>query len=103
MFHGLFIIFILSYSVHSEIVQFTTGLNKVGAFMETARMAPEEFRSLFTYQRKSLTFTSIRSLYKVEYSIEGSNDRRLERGAIYCLEAFLADCEGIFIFSLITF
>lgn len=74
MFHELFIIFILIYSVHSEIVQFTTDLNKVGAFMEIARMA------LFTYQKKSHLPQS--DHYKIEYSIEGSNYRRLERGAI---------------------
>ncbi|XP_069105066.1 uncharacterized protein [Argopecten irradians] len=82
------------YKVQSEITQFKDGLNKVGCFLDAVLLAPSALMSLFVRQNKKLRFTDLRSLYTVNWSPEGSNHRALEQQAIYCLEAFLADCEG---------
>lgn len=82
--------------MQSEIVQFQAGLNKVGRFLDIVRLAPNELKPLFVTGERKLTFTVLRRLYDVQFSPEGSNLRTLEEKALYCLEAYLADCSGEF-------
>ncbi|XP_069109305.1 G2/M phase-specific E3 ubiquitin-protein ligase-like isoform X2 [Argopecten irradians] len=82
------------YNVNSEMEQFKRGLNKVGLFLTTVQMAPETLKSLFVFAEEPLSFVKLRQMYRINYSPEGSNDRRQENTAVYCLEAFLADTEG---------
>ena len=79
--------------MQSEIVQFRNGLN-LGGFIDTIQLAKDEMKTLFVACGKPLSFREMRSLYKVNWSAEGSNDRVKEQKAFYCLEAFLADCAG---------
>ncbi|XP_033759569.1 G2/M phase-specific E3 ubiquitin-protein ligase-like [Pecten maximus] len=85
---------LLHFRVQSEFVQFRNGLNKVGRLLDAVQLAPKSFLQLFTQTSKALRFRDIRELYKVNWSPDGSNNKRQEEQALYCLEAFLADSEG---------
>ncbi|XP_053372916.1 G2/M phase-specific E3 ubiquitin-protein ligase-like [Mercenaria mercenaria] len=79
---------------HAEITQFVNGLDKVGSLHKEILHAPEAFSSLFVHQAVHLKFDTFRLLYEVNFSPEGSNNRRLEKDTVYCLEAFLIECDG---------
>ncbi|KAK3107115.1 hypothetical protein FSP39_007522, partial [Pinctada imbricata] len=83
------------YRVHREITQFLTGLNVNGLCDAFALSSiPREILQLFIPDQKKMTFMNMRGLYDIQFSEEGSNDRKRENDVIYCLEAFLSDCEA---------
>lgn len=69
-------------------------MNKVGGFLDALKLAPEVMQSLFVNKEEPLRFRTMRDMYTIDWSPEGSNNHALEKKAVYCLEAFLADCEG---------
>ncbi|XP_053379941.1 G2/M phase-specific E3 ubiquitin-protein ligase-like [Mercenaria mercenaria] len=85
---------ILYYRFHAEITQFVNGLDKVGLLHKEILHAPEAFSSLFVHQAVHLKFDTFRLLYEVNFSPEGSNNRRLEKDTVYFLEVFLIECDG---------
>ncbi|XP_061191725.1 uncharacterized protein LOC133199956 [Saccostrea echinata] len=83
------------YRVHSEISQFTDGLDQVGNFAKAIAKAPEALECLSVAGKSSrLMFGGLRKLYDIEFSPAGSNNRRKEDEVIYCFEAMCADCEA---------
>ncbi|XP_053402315.1 uncharacterized protein LOC128546033 [Mercenaria mercenaria] len=78
---------------HAEINQFVNGLDKVASLHKEILHPPEAFSSLFVHQAVHLKFDTFRLLYEVNFSPEGSNNRRLEKDTVYCLEAFLIECD----------
>lgn len=79
---------------HAEISQFRNGLYAVGSLYQEMIRTPDEFSRLFVHQNVNLKFDTFRSLYQLNFSPDGSNNRRLERDTVYCLEAFLMECDG---------
>ena len=69
-------------------------MDHVGEFSEAIRKSPDALRCLFVSESSPLTFGDLRKLYFIDFSPDGSNDRRKEDSVIYCFEAFCADCEG---------
>ncbi|MES9879960.1 MAG: hypothetical protein ABW185_03670 [Sedimenticola sp.] len=77
--------------------QFVRGMDEVGSFHQTITKHADLLEPLFVSQTEgALTFARLRELFKYDFSDEGSNYRRAENNAVYCLESFLADCEGMF-------
>lgn len=79
---------------HAEITQYVNGLDAVGSLYQEMLRTPEAFSRLFVHQTLNLKFDAFRSLYQLNFSPEGSNNRKLEMDTVYCLEAFLMDCDG---------
>lgn len=82
--------------MQSEITQFKNGLNSINGFFDAVMMAPDATQNLFVDDNSKVTFHVLKRIYRIDFSPESSNNRRNEDNVIYCLEAFLVDCEGIF-------
>ncbi len=55
---------------------------------------PEEFQPLFTEVPVALSRATFKSLYRIEWSPEGSNRKSKEDETIYCWELYLKKIEG---------
>lgn len=82
------------FSVHAEIDQFKKGLNSIGEFGDIVMNNTGVFNVVLSKNNnEKLSFLSIKKLYRVNYSEDGSNDRENERKTMYCFQVFLQDLE----------
>ena len=96
------------FSVYAEIQQFRNGLNSIGKLGDIVLHNKHVFKKLLGDEPDKLTFTKFKSLYKVEFSEEGSNKRISENQTIYCFEVFLQDLsegtiDGLALCDLLNF
>lgn len=84
----------LVFSVHAEIDQFKKGLNSIGGFGDIVMGSAEVFNVVLSKDNnEKLSFLSMKKLYRVNYSEDGSNDKENEEKTMYCFELFLQDLE----------
>lgn len=82
------------FSVHAEIDQFKKGLNSIGGFGEVVMNNGKVFNVVLSKDNTDkLSFHSIKKLYRVIYSEDGSNDKEKEASTMYAFELFLQDLE----------
>lgn len=51
-------------------------------------------QQLLSFSAERLTLLSMKKLYRVKWSPEGSIRRRQETDTVYLFECYLQDCEG---------
>lgn len=81
------------YGVFAEISQFFDGMNEIGMFGDLVKANKFAFVSFLSGKQKKLTLHDFKSVYKVQNSESGSNDKAREDSTIYCFELFLQDLE----------
>ncbi|XP_052215903.1 uncharacterized protein LOC127834252 isoform X5 [Dreissena polymorpha] len=82
------------YRISGEISQFTTGMNDVNLAWDMVKSHAELFEPLFCFHPKEITGEEMIRLFKMNYSLVGSNDRALEDVSVYGWEAFLQSIEA---------
>lgn len=82
--------------IHAEIAQFRKGLNTL-EFYTIMKSNSEEVRGLFLHMLSNsmVTMQKIKEIIHINYSEDGSNDKRKEEDTMYAFELFLQDCSGI--------
>lgn len=66
------------------------GLDSVGGLLSGyVRASPKAFVPLFCDKSPLLTIQTMKSLYVIKWSEEGSNQREAEESTIFCWEQFL--------------
>lgn len=83
--------------VHAGVSQFFNGLNSIGQLGDIIlqNMYKQLFDLILGNPHPSLTKSSLMTLYKINRSEEGSNQRSKEDSTIYCFEIFLQDLERV--------
>lgn len=83
------------YRTSSAINQFKTGMDDVAGFWQLVAANSTQFKTLFCHQCLSLNKEQFQSLFKINFSEEGSNKRFFEEETMYSWELFLQDvCDG---------
>lgn len=79
--------------IHAEIAQFRKGLNTL-EFYTIMKSNSEEVRGLFLHMLSNsmVTMQKIKEIIHINYSEDGSNDKRKEEDTMYAFELFLQDC-----------
>ncbi|XP_061175742.1 G2/M phase-specific E3 ubiquitin-protein ligase-like [Saccostrea echinata] len=79
--------------IHAEIAQFSQGLNSLG-FYTLMKSNSEEIRGLFLHalSNSMLTMQKLKEIIQINYSEDGSNDKKREEDTMYAFELFLQDC-----------
>ena len=82
--------------IHAEIAQFRRGLNSL-EFYTLMKSNSEEMRELFlhTFSSSMITMQKLKEIIYINYSEDGSNDKKKEEDTVYAFELFLQDCSGI--------
>nr|XP_022338895.1 uncharacterized protein LOC111134287 [Crassostrea virginica] len=79
--------------IHAEIAQFRRGLNSL-EFYTLMKSNSEEMRELFlhTFSSSMITMQKLKEITYINYSEDGSNDKKKEEDTVYAFELFLQDC-----------
>lgn len=83
------------YRTSSAINQFKMGMDDVAGFWQLVAANSTQFKTLFCHKCLSLNKEQFQSLFKINFSEEGSNKRSFEEETMYSWELFLQDM-GIF-------
>ena len=81
------------YGVHAEFSQFMEGMNTIGNFGFIVKENQSVFDAILSSKHDKLTLGAFSSLYELDRSEKGSNNRSREDSTIYCFELFLKDLE----------
>ncbi|XP_070550508.1 G2/M phase-specific E3 ubiquitin-protein ligase-like [Ptychodera flava] len=73
--------------------QFCSGMNAVGKLFDIVKENHTPFTTLFTSHDIVMTRHHFKSLYKIEWSVEGSNNREKEEETVYAFETYLQEVE----------
>ena len=85
--------------MQSEISDFISGMNEVSGLWDLVKKNPTIFKDMFCCKPNELNKDVFDTLYTVELSLHGSNQRAGEEQTIYLFESFLQDIEGILILT----
>lgn len=83
------------YNYYAELSQLREGLLHTLEFFKVIEAHPTVIRSLLIPGKNMLTAAIIQDLFKIEFSEEGSNNRKREETVIMFLFDFLQLCEGM--------
>lgn len=81
------------YGVHAEFSQFMEGMDTIGNFGFIVKENQSVFDAILSSKHDKLTLGAFSSLYELDRSEKGSNNRSREDSTIYCFELFLKDLE----------
>lgn len=69
-------------------------MDDVAGFWQLVAANSTQFKTLFCHQWLSLNKEQFQSLFKINFSEEGSNNRSFEEETMYSCELFLQDLSG---------
>lgn len=81
------------FSVHAALQQFRDGMNSIGMFGDIVMKNDNVFTAILSNSIDALDFTKFKSLYRVNFSEDGSNRKNDEEKTMYCFEIFLQDLQ----------
>lgn len=82
------------YRISGEISQFTSGMNDVNKAWEMVTTHAQLFKPVFCFKQKEITGDQMLSMFRINYSEKGSNNRELEEISIFGWESFLQSIEA---------
>ncbi|XP_071821218.1 uncharacterized protein [Apostichopus japonicus] len=81
------------YRCKAEVEEFQEGMDSVGGFWQMIAEEPMPFKPLLTSTAKELTFTSLKKLFKVNWSDDIVKEDQ-EGDTVFCWEQFLQKCQA---------